>query len=40
LEFRRTNLGDTLVFARTYDEGIAQYKRTLFRDPKKIPFPV
>jgi TolB-like protein/Tfp pilus assembly protein PilF len=28
-----TNLADTLVFARRYDEGIAQYKRTLVREP-------
>ena len=28
-----TNLGDTLVFARRYDEAIAQYKRTLIRSP-------
>ena len=28
-----TNLGDTLVFARRYDEAIAQYKRTLVRNP-------
>ena len=28
-----TNLGDTLVFARRYDEAIAQYKRTLIRNP-------
>ncbi len=28
-----TNLADALVFARKYDEGIAQYKRTLVRNP-------
>jgi len=28
-----TNLGDTLVFARRYDEAITQYKRTLVRNP-------
>lgn len=28
-----TNLADTLVFARRYDEAIAQYKRVLVRDP-------
>jgi tetratricopeptide (TPR) repeat protein len=28
-----TNLGDTLVFARRYDEAIAQYKSTLVRNP-------
>ncbi len=28
-----TNLGDTLVYARRYDEAIAQYKRTLVRNP-------
>jgi serine/threonine-protein kinase len=28
-----TNLGDTLVFARRYDEAIAQYKRTLVNNP-------
>ena len=28
-----TNLGDTLVFARKYDEAIAQYKRTLVSNP-------
>ena len=28
-----TNLGDTLVFARRYDEAIAQYKRTLVSNP-------
>jgi len=29
-----TNLGDALVFARRYDEAIAQYKRTLVSNPK------
>jgi TolB-like protein/Tfp pilus assembly protein PilF len=28
-----TNLGDTLLFALRYDEAIAQYKRTLVRNP-------
>jgi tetratricopeptide (TPR) repeat protein len=28
-----TNLGDTLVYARRYDEAIAQYKRTLVSNP-------
>jgi len=28
-----TNLGDMLVFARRYDEAIAQYKRVLLRNP-------
>jgi TolB-like protein/Tfp pilus assembly protein PilF len=28
-----TNLADTLVFARRYDEAIAQYRRVLVRDP-------
>src|SRR6185312_7563273 len=28
-----TNLADALVFARQYDEGIAQYKRTLVLNP-------
>jgi tetratricopeptide (TPR) repeat protein len=28
-----TSLGDTVVFARRYDEAIAQYKRTLVRNP-------
>ena len=28
-----TNLGDTLVYARRYDEAIAQYKRTLVGNP-------
>jgi TolB-like protein/Tfp pilus assembly protein PilF len=28
-----TNLGDTLVFARRYDEAVAQYKRTLVHNP-------
>ncbi len=28
-----TNLGDMLVYARRYDEAIAQYKRTLVRNP-------
>src|SRR5207244_45466 len=28
-----SNLGDTLVFARRYDEAIAQYKRTLVSNP-------
>jgi tetratricopeptide (TPR) repeat protein len=28
-----TNLGDTLVYARRYDDAIAQYKRTLLRNP-------
>src|SRR5205814_9758628 len=29
-----TNLGDSLVYARRYDEAIAQYRRTLVRDPE------
>src|SRR6267378_2300860 len=28
-----TNLGDALVYARKYDEAIAQYKRTLVSNP-------
>jgi serine/threonine-protein kinase len=28
-----TNLGDMLVYARRYDEAIAQYKRTIVRNP-------
>jgi Tfp pilus assembly protein PilF len=28
-----TNLGDTLLYAGKYDEAVAQYKRTIVRDP-------